>query len=241
MSTTQYIAEIGLNHLGSAALAEELIAGLIQTEADGITFQIREDKFYDRSDPWTVPIAVDDHGAFRDAIHAGHKKFGLSVGDVTTAKRAGSLAPDFWKVLSFGLSDYDLLDYVSGLGVPVFVSTGNSDYAEIEDAAKRFPRVNFIHTQLSPVAGDVNLKAIQEMRERTGRDVSFGLHLPDLRVLFMALCFGPEAVFFYVKGDDASKTYPDDAHAAALAVAGPLIRDLRQLETAIGTGEKDRA
>ena len=239
MSNTQYIAEIGLNHLGSAALADDLIAGLIKTEADGITFQIREEKFYDRSDPWIVPLSVDDHGNFQDTTRAGGKKFGLSVGDATTAKRAGSLAPDFWKVLSFGLTDYDLLDYLSSLERPVYVSTGNSDFAEIEDAAKRFPKVDFIHTQLSAVAGDVNLKAIQGMRERTGRDVSFGLHLPDFRVLFMALCFGPKAIFFYVKGDDAKKTYPDDAHAAPLAEAKQLMSDLRQLETAIGTGDKE--
>ena len=41
------IAEIGLNHLGNPNLADKYLDSLLNTEVDAITFQIRENDFYD--------------------------------------------------------------------------------------------------------------------------------------------------------------------------------------------------
>ena len=55
----------------------------------------------------------------------------------------------------------------------------------------------------------------------------------------MALCFQPEALFFYVK-DDELRAYADDVHAIPLQALPALIDELRCLETAIGTGAINR-
>jgi hypothetical protein len=38
----KYVAEIGINHLGSTALAQKYCNFLVHSEIDGISFQIRE-------------------------------------------------------------------------------------------------------------------------------------------------------------------------------------------------------
>ncbi len=47
---TNIIAEVGLNHLGQELLANEYVEKLIQSEVDGISFQIREEGFYKREE-----------------------------------------------------------------------------------------------------------------------------------------------------------------------------------------------
>ena len=42
------IAEIGLNHFGQQHIIDNYLDVLIQTSVDGITFQIREESYYEK-------------------------------------------------------------------------------------------------------------------------------------------------------------------------------------------------
>ena len=54
---------------------------------------------------------------------------------------------------------------------------------------------------------------------------------------FMSLCYGPKAIFAYVKKDDQS-VYPDDKHAIMLEDFGDFCKDIKKLKNAIGSGAK---
>lgn len=239
MQACRTIAEVGVNHMGSPELARYYVERLLATEIGAITFQIREDAFYDGSVAWRTKLSMEAHHEVRALAKQSGCSFGLSVGDLVTARQAAELTPDFWKVLSFAANDDALLEFLVATGVPVYVSTGISSNQDLVALVGRFPTLLLIHTQLSPDAGKVNLKAIETLAAETGVPVAYGLHSPDWRILFMAMCFQPEALFFYVK-DDEPRGYADDAHAVSLAALPALIEDLRVLHTTIGTGAKHR-
>ena len=64
---------------------------------------------------------------------------------------------------------------------------------------KMLGEMKFIHTQISNKIEDVNLKAIDNIRSITGKDVAFGHHCLDERVLYLSAVFEPSDIFFYVK------------------------------------------
>jgi len=234
----KYVAEIGVNHLGSNALAQKYCDFLVHSEVDGISLQIREDEFYDCSCPWKTPFRDEVYVDFFKSIKAGGKKAGLAVGDFETAQKYMHLEPNFWKILSWGIKDLSLINLLANTGNPVFVSTGISGMDEIVKAAQGAEKdIGFIHTQLSVELEDVNLSAIASMREKTGCSVSFGLHCDDFDVLSLSLAFKPEAIFFYIK-DNNDLEYPDDSYAVNLKNISGLIKKLNQLSKTIGDGEK---
>ena len=66
-----------------------------------------------------------------------------------------------------------------------------------KDKGKR--NIKLIHTRLSNSTGDVNLRAIQEMKNRFGNIVAFGNHCRNPNVLFTSVAYEPTDYYFYVK------------------------------------------
>jgi N,N'-diacetyllegionaminate synthase len=232
----KYIAEIGLNHLGSSKLLNEYEEALNNSSVDAISIQIREDSFYDHSKAWKVPLEKDAYINIFDKSR--NKELGLAVGDYKTAKQYAHLNPDFWKVLSWGIKDNKLLQFLTSKNVPIYISTGLSSIEEIKNVAITYRnQVKFIHTQLSDELCDVNLNAISSIKKETKLDVAFGLHCSNLNVLNLVLPFYPDALFFYTKVNN-NEEYPDNTWAILLHDIDSIIAKLNKLKTALGTGLK---
>ena len=50
------IAEIGLNHLGDVKIANDMVNELLDTNTEAITFQIREEGYYDNLKPHHIKL-----------------------------------------------------------------------------------------------------------------------------------------------------------------------------------------
>ena len=173
----KFIAEVGVNHLGSEENAISYCSMLAKTRVDAVSLQIREDSFYDGSSPWKHSLSKSCYLECTQIVRSSEKLLGIAISDLKVAKRYVDLAPDFWKVLSWGITDIALIHFLLDTGITVYVSTGTSDMTEIKSCANRFDqRVQFIHTQLSVELAEVNLSAISTIRHNTGCPVSFGLH-----------------------------------------------------------------
>ena len=233
-----FVAEIGVNHLGSEELAISYCNMLANTGVGAVTLQIREDSFYDGSSSWKNGLSKECYCECSKIIKASGKLFGIATSDLSVAQRFADLAPDFWKVLSWGIKDAPLIGFLVDTLVPVYVSTGISDLNEIQAVATLFDnKVKFIHTQLSAEVSDVNLAAIQAIRDATGCDVAFGLHCDNLDVINVAIPYEPDAIFFYVK-EKENLEYPDGSYAILTANIDAIIHKAKALCAAVGDGVK---
>jgi len=236
----EFVAEVGVNHLGSEEKAISYCTKLAATEVDAVTLQIREESFYDESTSWKKSLHKDCYISCGEIIKSSGKLFGLAISDLAVAKSYINLAPDFWKVLSWGIKDLSLIEFLIATHIPVHISTGISDMAEIKSIADICDRrVGFIHTQLSSDIEDVNLSAIASMRSATGCDVSFGLHCENFDVINVAIPFAPCSIFFYVK-EKPDFFYPDGSYAILLSDIDVMINSARQLAHSVGDGIKHK-
>lgn len=231
------IAEIGLNHNGSLDRGLNLVNDLVKTSVDGITFQIRESSFYDRSHPRKHELPISFYREAIQLIHSHDKLAGFALSQIENVDLYNSLSIDFWKSLSWELYNTELLDKLSDTGKIIYVSTGVSNLDEIVDVSNRYENIEFLHTSLDYALENVNLRAIESMRSAAGKPVGFGLHSQFHDVLFASVGFQPSAIFFYVK-DNTDGEHPDDEHAISIVDTEKYVSRLKKLSICVGNGEK---
>lgn len=200
----QIVVEIGLNHLGSEDRAWRMLECAAAPTVDAVTFQIREQKFYDNPDPVRRRLSEDFYRKAVAAIHARGQRCGIAIADESSVPQFSSLGIDFWKTLSWDFTNASLNRMLQATGKPVWMSTGISSMDDIVGLSAKGGDIVLIHTQLSQKIEDVNLKAIAEVRKRTKLPVAFGLHCACHDILKVALGFEPYALLFYLKEDGCS-------------------------------------
>ena len=237
------IAEIGMNHMGDPAYAEEYLKALRTARPDGITFQVQSEAYY--AEKWHGSLRLSDAYYRRAAKRTKELgvRFGVSLCEVGRVAFFEEIGTDFYKVLSKDIGNRELVAAALATGKPVYVSTGMSSEEEIQAFLAGFdsvpPNLSLIHTQLSYGDADTNLCAIAWLREKFGYPVAFGLHSTDANVLYASLGFAPSALFFYVKGS-RSITHRDEEHAVPLAACLETTVEIRRLWTMMGDGVKKK-
>ena len=234
------IAEIGLNHLGHISNVESYLSKLFLCDLDGISFQVREKEYYERSDKKSLELSNDNYIHISNLFKNTNKKFGVAIADIEKIDFFESINVDFYKIIRNDLTNVELVNKILSTGKKVIVSTGLSSEKEIQSFVNSFSTYkNFVlnHTQLSYDEKDCNLKAISSLREKYNVPISFGSHCSNINVLYMSLCFHPSDILFYVKLDNKIK-YPDDKHSIILDECMSLAKNIRKLRKSIGSGIK---
>jgi N,N'-diacetyllegionaminate synthase len=147
------------------------------------------------------------------------------------------------KLPSAVLTDLGLLEHVARKGRPMIVSTGMSTLEEVDQAVDRVLRhtdklILMQCTSAYPSEFvDVNLRVMETYRQRYGVLVGYSGHERGISVTEAAAALGACAVERHFTKD---RTLPGPDHAASLEPQGlqKLVRDIRQIEMAMGTGEK---
>jgi sialic acid synthase SpsE len=235
---TKIIAEIGLNHNGSKNRARNLVNEVVKSDVDGITLQIRESEFYDASHPRKVEFSNEFYSELIGIAGKHRKKFGLAICEYDKLDSLRDMNISFWKTLSWDISNVVLQNALQRTQKRVYISTGLADTAQVVDCSQLYANIAFIHTQLNYDLDNVNLKAIENMRQITGKPVAYGLHSSEHEILYMALCYSPEAIFFYVK-DETDGEHPDDEHAIPLGRLETIVAHLKRLAVCVGDGTKN--
>ena len=234
---TKIIAEIGLNHNGSKNRARNLVTEVAKSDVDGITLQIRESEFYDASHPRKVEFSNEFYSELIGIAGKHSKEFGLAICEYDKLDVLRGMNISFWKTLSWDISNLVLQNALQRTQKRVYISTGLADTAQVVDCSQLYANIVFIHTQLNYDLDNVNLKAIESMRQITGKPVAYGLHSSEHEILYMALCYSPEAIFFYVK-DETDEEHPDDEHAIPLGELETIVARLKSLAACVGDGMK---
>jgi N,N'-diacetyllegionaminate synthase len=234
------VAEIGLNHLGSIKLLKKYLESAVCVDA--LTIQILSNSFFKNkkfsSFKLTDKILLD---FILEAKNAGYK-VGLAIDDYTKVEYFDSSLISFYKILSKDINNKKLIDSIMKTSAKdIYISTGMSDLKELDDIIPSLSildsRFKLIHTQLSNEIEDVNLKAIELMRDRYHLPVAYGHHCVEEKVIYASLGFSPESIFFYIKGGD-NLIYPDDFHALDIDELDNFVMNIKSLNKSIGEGIK---
>ncbi len=235
------IAELGFNHLGNLDIANQYVDALIECDVDAITFQVRETEH--REANLSLYLNDDSYKNLFLKIKNSGKKLGVALADTDYVSFFENLDVDFYKVIRNDISNKKLINLLMMTGKQIFVSTGMSSKKDIENFVifidqhtKKRNQFKLVHTQLSNDLEDCNLKSIEKMKEY-GLDVAYGHHCGDVTAIFMALCYNPSDLLFYVKGNPDFQ-YTEDSHAIQIDQIQDLIKKIHRYNDAIGTGVK---
>jgi sialic acid synthase len=256
------MAEGGLNHNGDPALAEELVRIAADARADGVKFQKRSLPHLLTREaletPYVKPSSFGStYGEHREKLELSEdvwrrlRDLATELGLVFTGSAWDKPSADFleelgapaFKIGSADLTNLDLLEHVARKGRPVILSTGMSTIEEVDEAVDRVLRhtdqlILLQCTSIYPTESqDINLRVMQTYRERYGVLVGFSGHERGIAVSEAAATLGACYVERHFTTD---RTLPGPDQALSLEPIGlaKLVRDIRNIEKAMGSPEK---
>ncbi|MGB9640354.1 MAG: N-acetylneuraminate synthase family protein [Anaerolineales bacterium] len=257
---TYVIAEIGVNHNGILALALKLIDIAADAGADAVKFQKRNlEKLYakkylenanagEKTLRYLLPILQQVELSERDyweiVEHCRKRNitFLCSAFDPESADFLDTLGVPAFKVASADLTNLPLLDHLVSKGKPLILSTGMSRMEEVEITVnflkERGAEFALLHCNSTYPAAfeDINLRFMDRLRQ-FGVPVGYSGHERGIAVSTVAAALGASIIERHLTLD---RTMDGPDHAASLEPQGfkKMVRDIRQVAEALGTGEE---
>ena len=254
------IAEIGVNHNGFLDLAIKLIDVAVDAGADAVKFQKRDlDKLYakkyldnanagEKTLRYLLPILQQvelSDGDYDEIVEYCQKKnitFMASAFDVQSADFLDRLGVPAYKVASADLTNLPLLDHLAQKMKPLILSTGMSRMEEVEFTVdflkQRGVEFALLHCNSTYPAAfeDINLRFMDQLR-RFDVPVGYSGHERGIAVSTVAAAMGASIIERHITLD---RTMDGPDHAASLEPQGfkKMVRDIRQVSMALGTGEE---
>jgi N-acetylneuraminate synthase len=256
------IAEIGLNHNGSVEIAKRLIDAAFACNWHCVKFQKRtpeicvpeHQKGVLRDTPWGRITYLE----YRHKIEFEMKEYDYidrycrekpilwtaSVWDRKSLEFLQQYNIPFIKIPSALLTDDELIKDVCIAGKPVILSTGMSTVEEIDHAVElleKYSKGNYVlmHTNSSYPAPpeELNLLAIQYLKERYNCIVGYSGHEYDLEPTVIAVALGARIVERHVTLDH---TMWGSDHFASLEVHAMdmLYKRIKNIDVFLGDGLK---
>lgn len=258
------IAELGHNHGGSLATAQQMIQAAADSGASAVKLQKRDNQTLYSAAMLRQPYENENsygatYGAHRQALEFGDYAY-QTCSDTARVLRLGFLATAFdepsadflvrrgvdaIKIASGGLTDDPLLRYVASLRVPVILSTGGGEARDIDHAVQivtaQHDQLAVLHcTAAYPVTHfeELNLRCILTLRERyPDLVIGWSGHDVGIAMALIAYAFGAQIIEKHFTLSRASK---GTDHAFSLEPQGlrKLVRDLDRAHEALGDGVK---
>jgi sialic acid synthase SpsE/sugar phosphate isomerase/epimerase len=257
---TYIIAEIGVNHNGLLELAFELIDFAVRAGADAVKFQKRNiDLLYGRkylenansgekSLRYLLPILqqveLPEDAYFKIANHCRQRgiTFLCTPFDSESADFVEKLGVPAFKVASADLTNLPLLEHLVRKKKPLILSTGMSRMEEVEITVRflneRGAQFALLHCNSTYPASfeDINLRFMERLR-KFNVPVGYSGHERGIAVSTVASALGASIIERHLTLD---RTMDGPDHAASLEPQGfqKMVRDIRQVHLAMGTGRE---
>ena len=259
------IAEIGVNHNGSLELAKELVTQCAGAGADYAKFQtftagnLAADGApladYQKKDPLrrnqkellsSLELTRSD---FENLVaHCAAEGIGFltTAHDLESTSFVFGLGLDFIKVPSGDVTNYPLLTQVAQQRTPVLLSTGASTAEEVGSAVHLLElggveRANITvmqcTTEYPAPPEEANLLAMVEMGGTLGVPVGFSDHTAGIDASLAAVALGAQVLEKHITMD-RNLTGPDHAASLEPDQFGSMVRQIRHVETLLGTRQK---
>lgn len=263
---TIIIAEAGVNHNGSIELAKQLSLKAKESGADYVKFQTGAperviSRYAEMADYQKNNIGIvesqfemvrkimlkdDEFAPLMQYCQEIGIKFISTPFDLVSIDVLKPLKMDLWKIPSGEITNFPYLKKIAQQGEPVILSTGMSEMEEIENAIEVLcsngltkNQITLLHcnTEYPTPMKDVNLRAMEQMRERFGVKVGYSDHTQGIEVPIAAVALGAEVIEKHFTLD---RTLPGPDHKASLEPdeLKAMVDAIRNIEQALGDGDK---
>lgn len=258
--STFIVAEIGINHNGDLHIAKKLIDAAVVAGCDAVKFQKRTvDKVYSqeylagpRKSPWGETQRAQKEGLEfgkkeYDEIDNYCKEKGIawyaSAWDIDSQKFLQQYDCKYNKVASAMLTNDELLEEIAKEGKYTFIATGMSTLEEIDHAVEIFMKnhceYELMHcnsTYPMPME-DANLRLIKVLADIYKCKVGYSGHETGTLVSTCAVAAGATSIERHITLD--RNMYGSDQKASIEPYElCKLVKDIRDTEMILGTGEK---
>ncbi len=260
MAKVLIIAEAGVNHNGDINLARQLVDKAKEAGADIIKFQTFKldsivSKFAEMADYQKDNIGIVEsqkemlkkitlpYEAFLELYKYCNKKeiqFLSTPFDIGSIHFLNDMVP-FWKIPSGEVTNYPYLVEIAKTGKPVIMSTGMCELQEIDEAIKVLKTngtsdITLLHcnTQYPTPYKDVNLRAMETLRNRYKVKVGYSDHTKGIEVPIAAVALGAEVIEKHFTLD---KKLPGPDHKASLEPneLAAMVSSIRNIEETLGS------
>lgn len=252
------VAEIGINHNGSLALARQLITAAAGAGCHAVKFQKRTvERVYSAAElahPRDSPFGTTtgdlkrglefgwaDYAAIDAACADAGVMWFASCWDAEALEFIERFTPPCYKVASPCLTDAALLEKHRETGRPILLSTGMSTLAEIDAAVERLDRDNLVLMHCTSTypsrTEELNLRAIETLARRYDVPVGYSGHEVGLATTVAAVALGAAVIERHLTLDRAM--WGSD-QAASIEPHGfaRLVKDVTAVQQALGDGVK---
>lgn len=257
------IAEAGVNHNGDLRLAKRLVDAAKAAGADAVKFQsFRSDGLVTRSartaDYQRAATRARSQFAMLKKLELGEKAHAIlfahcrrkgilfmsSPFDAESADLLGRLGVDRFKLGSGEITNRGLIEHVARKKRPIILSTGKSTLDDVRRALRwirdegRVP-VTLLHcvTQYPLPVGEVNLRAMDTLRETFGLPVGYSDHTRGITVPLAAAARGAVVIEKHLTLDRRLPG-PDQRASLEPAEFKAMVRGIRDVEACLGDGVK---
>lgn len=260
------IAEAGVNHNGDIELAKRLVDAAANAGADAVKFQtFKAEKVVSAEAPQAqyqrintgkdesqlemvrrLELTADQYRLLAERCSARGIMFLSSPFDRESADLLVELGVPALKVGSGELTNQLLLSYLAGRGRPLVMSTGMASLGEVKDAldlvaANGAPPLVLLHcvSNYPVIPEDCNLAAMATLRQAFGVPVGWSDHTMGIHIAVAAAALGASVVEKHFTLD---RSLPGPDHCASLEPGelAEMVRCIRDVEAARGTGVKQR-
>jgi N,N'-diacetyllegionaminate synthase len=256
------IAEAGVNHNGSEALAAQLVDAAAAIGADAVKFQtFSAEKLaapgaataaYQRSNTGetdqlamlkALELSEDVFGRLKTRAERLGIEFMSTPFDLDSARMLVALGMRRIKVGSGEITNLPFLEALAAFGLPLIVSTGMADLDEVAQAVEVLgaarSRLTLLHcTSNYPArAEDVNLRAMATLHERFSLPVGYSDHTEGTAIAVAAAALGARVLEKHFTLD---RSLPGPDHKASLSPDEfrRMVREVRDVEAGLGDGVK---
>lgn len=250
------IAEIGNNHEGSVARAEDMIALARDAGADAVKFQtFRAERYVSRSDVGRFErlkrFELTEHEFAQ--LQASALRLGLiflsTPFDPDSALFLNGLVPAF-KIASGDNNHKPLLETIAAFGKPIILSTGLCDVTAVRKSRAIIERIwkdkrirqslATLHCVASyPVPPtEANLGAIAHLRQELGGIVGYSDHCLGIDAAVVSAALGARIIEKHFTFDKSYSDYRDHQLSACPSEFKDMCRRIRETEILIGNNAK---
>ncbi len=263
MEKTLIIAEAGVNHNGSLELAMKMVDEAKNTGADIVKFQTGKpenviSRYADKAEYQKkttgseesqldmvrrIMLPYADFIPLKKYCEQRKIKFLSTPFDIESIHFLDSHV-DMWKIPSGEITNLPYLIEIGRTGKPVIMSTGMSDMEEIRAAIEILrengtKKLSLLHcnTQYPTPYGDVNLRAMEMLRNEFNVSVGYSDHTQGIEVPIAAVAMGARIIEKHFTLD-RNMEGPDHKASLEPQELKAMVDSIRHIEEAMGDGIK---
>lgn len=265
MEKVLIIAEAGVNHNGSLEIAKKLALTAKESGADIVKYQTakleslvskaaemakyqKENIGEETSQKEMLSKLLLSFSKFEELAAYCREigiKFLSTPFDIDSICFLERLGCDIWKIPSGEITNYPYLVEIAKTHKPIILSTGMSTLQEVEECLSVLEKngagkITLLHctTQYPTPYEDVNLRAMVTLRENFGTEIGYSDHTRGIEIPIAAVAMGATVI---EKHFTLSREMEGPDHKASLEPQelAEMVRAIRHIEEAFGTGEKE--